>query len=135
MKNIEEKTKKNFDWKALVPFVGMKGRSWSNSEVLLSVASSIVAQVTIPFYAAFAIGYGPNPGKWAEGIHADAIRRDSVENVSQMQKEEFPSYLYQEISGEDGVIDSTEFANFYKKADSVNGIYYPKLSEFYSREK
>ena len=144
MRNIEEKTSegklkkfvKNLD--VLVPFKGIyerfikKDSSWS---VRKTFDQTAISALLTGAYLSMAGSIGPNPFNWSKIIEDNHARQDSIRNEYQIKKQAFPSNLYQEIAGDAGVIDSQEFADFYSKADSVGGICYPKLSEFYNKKK
>lgn len=93
--------------------------------------------IGISFGLAFGLNYlamGLSYGEFNPLKYMDAFRKESLRNESKKhQQKVFPSQLYNKVAGEDGLIDSTEFASFYSKADSVGGIYYPKLSDFYNK--
>jgi len=65
----------------------------------------------------------------------DNHARRGIVKKYKARKQAFPSKLYQQVAGEDGVIDSLEFKNFYEKVDNIARTNYPRLSEFYNKRE
>mgnify|MGYP001564910924 CR=1 FL=1 len=138
-KNLEQKTEsklkkfvKNLD--VLVPMksIFINPEKWSFRKKCIN---GLCTLALIFGYLPLSVGYEEaNPLKIPSAIKEDWARQKILQNEYQIQKEFFPSKLYQKVAGEDGVIDAQEFKNFYAKADSIGGISYRNLSKSYNKK-
>jgi len=142
--SIDEKVKesklkkfiKNLD--VLIPFKGFyerfvnKDSNWSQEKIF---DQSMTSAVLIGLYLSAATLIHPNPLKWSKIIKENHLKADSIQIESRMKKEAFPSQLYRQIAGSDGVMDSAEFMKFYKKADSTHAMNYSRMKEIFNEDK